>query len=223
MMKNALIAPSLLSADFFNLAKDLEIIHKSGADLLHLDVMDGQFVSNLTFGTKFIADLRPHTEFDLDVHLMIQTPSRMLKEFIEAGSDILTFHWEAEIHHHRWIDYIKNKGIKAGLSIVPSTPIFLLEPLLPFLDNILVMTVNPGFGGQAFLPFCIQKISWLNQMRLDHGFSYTITVDGGINLKTGIQCRTAGADILVTGSSFFSEPNKLQFVQLLKGETLEKH
>jgi len=180
-----------------------------------LDVMDGEFVPNITFGPKFIQDLRNSTSLIFDTHLMINHPEKFIKEFAEAGSDYITVHYEATVHLHRVIQEIKLAGIKAGVSLVPSTPVEVLEDILPELDQILIMTVNPGFGGQSLIPFCIDKVAKLRSMCVRKNSDCKITVDGGVNIDTISALKKAGVDVVVTGSAFFSSSKPSDFVEIL--------
>jgi len=199
-----ILAPSLLSADFSRLAEELAFIEKNGGQWVHLDVMDGAFVPNLTFGAPVIRSLRNKSKLPFDVHLMVARPQDFVKAFAEAGADYFTFHIEAAVHAHRLITEIRAAGMKPGVSLVPSTPVHFLEEVLPFVDLVLVMSVNPGFGGQAIIPRCLNKITELCERREKNGYRYLISVDGGINAETLPAACNAGADVVVSGSSFFS-------------------
>lgn len=204
MKRTFLLAPSLLSADFSNLSSAISLIEERKADWVHIDVMDGHFVPNLTYGPPVIASLRKRTALPFDVHLMTENAETAFLQYIEAGADWITFHAEGVVHAHRLITAIKAKGVKAGISIVPSTPVSTIVELLPFVDLVLIMTVNPGFGGQVLLPFCLDKVALLKKMKQENGFSYIVSVDGGVNGETLPAVIQAGADVIVSGSAFFS-------------------
>lgn len=197
------LAPSLLSADFSNLSAALHLVEAGGGGAVHIDVMDGAFVPQITYGQPVIQSIRPHTKLPFDVHLMVEKPELMVDSFAAAGADWLTFHVESTVHANRLIQHIHALGKKAGISLVPSTPVAALEEMLPDVDLVLVMTVNPGFGGQKLLPRCVQKISELKRIREQFGYTYKISVDGGVNAETLKTVIDAGADIVVSGSSFF--------------------
>ena len=199
----AYIAPSLLSANFANLYNEIKEIEKGGADYLHLDVMDGHFVPNITFGPPLIKDLRKITSIPFDVHLMIDKPERYIKDFVDAGADILTVHAEATTHLHRTIQEIKSYGIKAGVSLNPASPLSLIEYVLDDLDLILIMTVNPGFGGQSFINSMIDKILKTRKMIDEKDLSILLEIDGGVKLDNALQLSNLGVDILVAGSAIF--------------------
>lgn len=211
-------APSILSADFSNVEAAIQRIHAAEADWIHLDVMDGHFVPNLTFGPKLVKDIRPHSSLPFDVHLMISEPEKYVEEFIEAGADYVTFHIEAAVHAHRIVQRIHAAGAKAGLSIVPSTPVSQLDSMLPYVDLILIMTVNPGFGGQELIPECLDKVRYLDEQGEAHGYEYLIAVDGGVNRSTVGSVRAAGADVLVSGSAFFKADDPKEEVRTMRGK-----
>lgn len=197
------LAPSLLSADFANLKEEINKIEIGGADYLHLDVMDGIFVPNITFGPPVIKALRKVTTLPFDVHLMINKPERYIKDFVDAGANILTVHAEATTHLHRTIQAIKSMGIKAGVSLNPSTPLNVLDYILEDLDLVLIMTVNPGFGGQSFIKAMEDKIRTLRKMIDGKGLNTTLEIDGGVNLDNAKYLKDLGVDLLVAGSAVF--------------------
>jgi ribulose-phosphate 3-epimerase len=212
-----IIAPSLLSADFSHLAEGIQIIENGEGDWVHLDIMDGSFVPNITFGPQMVAALRPHTRRYFDAHLMIVRPDQYIAEFVEAGADGVTIHYESIVHVHRALAEIRRMGKKAGISIVPSTPAESLSELLCDVDLILVMTVNPGFGGQELIPRTLEKVRTLDRLRREGGYRYLIEVDGGINRKTCREAVEAGADVLVVGSAVFNADDPAKEIRLLKG------
>ena len=203
-MSKFILSPSILAADFTKLGESLRYIESKNASWVHIDVMDGSFVPNITFGQPVVAALRKISPLQFDVHLMVENPQLHIDSFAEAGADWITFHYEAAVHHHRIIQQIHALGKKAGISIVPSTPVSVLEDILPFVDLVLVMSVNPGFGGQTLIPRCVEKIAQLNELRMKNGYGFRLSVDGGINNKTIGMAVDAGADVIVSGSAFFS-------------------
>lgn len=207
MQKKIKIAPSLLSADFRNLEKQIKLCEKGSADLLHLDIMDGHFVPNITFGPMVVKAINSVTHLKLDTHLMIEKPERYIKDFADAGSDIITVHVETCPHLHRTIQLIQSYGKKAGVTLNPSTPASALTQVLKFVDLILVMTVNPGFGGQKFISEMIEKIETIARMRDNVNPHILIEVDGGVNEQNAKKLADAGTDILVAGNSIFLQKN----------------
>lgn len=210
--KQLSIAPSILASDYSEGTATLESISSSGCDYVHLDVMDGNFVPTITFGPKFIADLRKKSDLIFDTHLMIQKPENHINSFIQAGSNIITVHQESTNHLFRCLDLIKEGGADCGVAINPGTSVSVLEPVLEYVDYILVMTVNPGWGGQKFIPQTVRKIMELDARRQEEGYTYRISVDGGINRQTIKTVYDAGASLAVMGTAFFKEPNKEDFV-----------
>ena len=202
------LAPSLLSADFSSLENAIKQIEENGGSVVHIDVMDGQFVPEITYGQPVIRSIRKLTKLPFDVHLMVENPENKIDSFVDAGADWITFHYEATNHAHRLIQMIHEKGKLAGVSICPGTPINLLSEILKCADIILVMTVNPGWGGQKIIQSCVEKIAELKKIREEKGYNYLISVDGGVNPQTLESVKTAGADVIVSGSAFFNNTLK---------------
>ncbi|MGQ9570513.1 MAG: ribulose-phosphate 3-epimerase [Thermodesulfovibrionales bacterium] len=198
------IAPSILSANFLKLGEEIKATEEAGADMIHIDIMDGHFVPNITIGHSIVESIRNITSLPLDIHLMIEKPEMYLKDFVKAGADYITVHLEASVHLHRTIYSIKEGGIKAGVSLNPATSICNLEYILPDIDHVLLMSVNPGFGGQQFIPYTLEKIRTLKRIISKKNLPILIEVDGGINLENAHDVASAGADILVMGSAFYN-------------------
>jgi ribulose-phosphate 3-epimerase len=215
-MKNRIISPSLLSADFTNLQSEIEMLNRSEADWLHLDIMDGVFVPNITFGMPVIKQMRKHSDKVFDVHLMIVDPDRYVEDFAKAGADILVVHYEACTHLHRTIQQIKSHGMKAGVSLNPHTPVSLLNDIINDLDLVLIMSVNPGFGGQKFIENTYSKIEELSKLAESKGADIIIEVDGGVNTDILPKLEKAGASAFVAGSFVFGSDNPEQTIKDLK-------
>ncbi|RBL91601.1 ribulose-phosphate 3-epimerase [Chitinophaga flava] len=211
-----LVAPSLLAANFLELGKEVEMVNRSEADWFHLDVMDGRFVPNISYGLPVIAQIKKLARKPCDVHLMIEEPEKYAAEFKKAGADILTVHAEACVHLHRNIQQIKSLGMKAGVALNPHTPVVMLENIIRDIDVVLVMSVNPGFGGQTFIEQTYQKIKQVRQLIKDHHASALIEVDGGIGTENAGQLVAAGANVLVAGSAIFASPDPEKAIAALK-------
>jgi ribulose-phosphate 3-epimerase len=211
-----IIAPSLLSANFLNLAQDCALLNESQADWFHLDVMDGRFVPNISFGLPVISHIRTATKKICDVHLMIEEPEKYAVAFKEAGADILTVHIEACNHLHRNIQQIKSLGMKAGVAVNPHTPVHLLQDIIHDLDLVCLMSVNPGFGGQHFIPHTLEKISSLKQLIIAKNSQCLIEIDGGVTLENAPSILAAGADVLVAGNTVFKSANPIATIAALK-------
>jgi len=213
----AIIAPSILSANFAALADDIKDVERGGADWIHIDVMDGHFVPNLTFGPIVINAVRPATKLPFDVHLMIENPDKYIAEYIAAGADRITVHAEACVHLHRVVHMIKEAGLPAGVALNPATPLSAIEHVVEDLDLVLIMTVNPGFGGQKFIPQSLPKLRALRGMLNEKGLHHVqIQVDGGINAQTSALVREAGAEVLVAGNAVFTERDRAAAIAALR-------
>lgn len=210
------IAPSILSADFSRLGEEIKAVEEAGADYIHVDVMDGHFVPNITIGAPVVAGIRKVTKLPLDVHLMIEDPDKYIPDFAKAGSDIITVHAEAATHLNRTINFIKDHGVKAGVSLNPATPLCLLEHVLDEIDLVLIMTVNPGFGGQQFIRTMLPKIAELRKMIASRGLKVELEIDGGVKLDNIAEISKAGGEVFVAGSAVFNSGDYKKTVEALK-------
>ncbi|MBT2687987.1 ribulose-phosphate 3-epimerase [Bacillus sp. ISL-47] len=211
------IAPSILSADFSKLGEEIKDVERGGADYIHVDVMDGHFVPNITIGPLIVDAIRPVTKLPLDVHLMIENPDAYIEAFAKAGADYITVHVEACRHLHRTVQYIKSFGVKPGVVLNPATPVNAIEHIIEDLDMVLLMSVNPGFGGQKFIPSVLPKISAVKKMADAKGLEIEIEVDGGVNEETAKLCVEAGANVLVAGSAIYNQTDRAKAIAALKG------
>lgn len=215
-MKTKLIAPSVLSADFGNLQRDIEMINGSQADWFHVDVMDGRFVPNISFGFPVMKAIQEHAKKFVDVHLMIVEPEKYVEEFINYGAGLVSVHYEACTHLHRTINFIQDKGAKAGVVLNPSTPVWVLEDIITEVDLVLLMSVNPGFGGQKFIENTYKKIRETKELILENNSTALIEIDGGVNTENAPKLFEAGADVLVAGNAVFASENPERTIELLK-------
>lgn len=215
-MSNNKIAPSILAADYANFASELKRIEETSAEYVHIDIMDGQFVPNITFGADVVASMRKHSKLVFDCHLMVVNPERFVDAFAQAGADIMTVHAESTLHIHGALQKIKKAGMKAGVVINPGTPISAIEPVLSLVDQVLIMTVNPGFGGQAFIPEMLEKVQKVAKIRDEKGYDFDIEVDGGVDNKTIKACYQAGANVFVAGSYLFKAIDLTAQVETLR-------
>lgn len=210
------IAPSILAADFSKLGEEVKAAEQAGADWIHIDVMDGHFVPNISFGPIAVQAVRPLTDLPLDVHLMIENPDRYIKDFVQAGADYITVHAEACPHLHRTLQLIRSEGAKPGVVLNPHTPVSAIQHVLEDVDLVLLMTVNPGFGGQKFIPSVLSKISELKAMITERGLDVEIEIDGGINEETIVPCTEAGANVFVAGSAIYGKEDRRAALRTIK-------
>lgn len=215
-MSNNKIAPSILAADYVNFASELKRIEETSAEYVHIDIMDGQFVPNISFGADVVASMRKHSKLVFDCHLMVVNPERYVDAFAQAGADIMTIHAESTLHIHGALQKIKAAGMKAGVVINPGTPVSAIESVLSLVDQVLIMTVNPGFGGQAFIPETLEKVAKVAQLRDEKGYDFDIEVDGGVDNKTIKACYDAGANVFVAGSYLFKASDLAAQVETLR-------
>ena len=211
------IAPSILSADFSKLGEEILAVEKGGADYIHIDVMDGHFVPNITIGPLIVDAIRPITKLPLDVHLMIENPDQYIEAFAKAGADYITVHVEASRHLHRTIQNIKSYGVKAGVVLNPATPVESIQHIIADIDMVLLMSVNPGFGGQKFIPEVLPKIRKVKEMAEQKGLDIEIEIDGGVNSETAKLCMEAGANVLVAGSAIYNQEDYAKAISLIRG------
>lgn len=203
MKKNKFLSPSLLSADFANLSQAIKLIEEKNASFVHIDVMDGHFVPQVSYGQPVISSIKKCTKLPFDVHLMVENPENSIQSYIDSGADFITFHYEATNHVDRCIQIIHENGKKVGIALCPASPISLLDEVLPYIDIVLIMTVNPGWGGQKLIPYTVNKVKKLADIQREKNYNFKISVDGGINQNTLNSVLEAGTDIVVSGSSFF--------------------
>ncbi len=214
MLEDVLVAPSVLSADFAHLADELESI--GSADYVHFDVMDGHFVPNLTFGPDILRAIKATTNVPVDAHLMISNPDEMCHLYVEAGADMVSFHLEATNHAHRLVSYLRDAGVRPAVAINPATPVCMLDSIIEDVDMVLVMTVNPGFGGQKFIPSSVQKVAKVRSLAREHGVTPLIEVDGGVSASNAGQICAAGANVIVAGSAVFKKDDRAAAIQAIK-------